>query len=209
MWTTKKKNKMLLAGMFGTVLALGSWLGGCASFKIDEGSIVEETIALKSVDLASLVAEYVRTWQPGGLGFITGPSEPGMEEIVSIANEWGYTEDLSSPISISITGVKENDGLPRYPQAKVSKFTATDRAGATREGVKIETLVEYPPVYVVSEKTEGAAVMGTRNLAIFLTRNEADAYADRIRSNASEGISINVKSYNMPKSLTCTLFKPL
>jgi hypothetical protein len=206
MWTTKKRNKMLLAGMFSMILALGSWLTGCATFTIDEGSITEETVTLKSVDLAPIIAELVRTWQPGGLGFIPTPSEPGLEELISLANEWGYTEDLSSPISI--TTVQLEDTLD-YPQAKVSKFTATDKAEAKREGVKIESGVKYPPVYKVSQVTEGQAVMGEKNLAIFLTQDEADAYAQKIRPNAPKGTSIKVGSYNVGKSLTCTLFKPL
>jgi hypothetical protein len=208
MWTTKKRNKMLLVGMFSMILALGSWLIGCATFKIDEGSITEETVTLESVDLEALIAEYVRTWQPdkSGLGVITGPSEPGNEEIISLANEWGYTEDLSGPISI--TTVKEEDALP-YPQARVSKFTATDKSKATREGVKILSWVTYPPVYTVSQVTEGQAVAGTKNLAIFLTEAEAEAYAEEIRPNVSTGVSINVGSYNPSKSLSCTLFKPL
>jgi hypothetical protein len=208
MWTTKKRNKMFLAGMFSMILALGSWFSGCATFKIDEGSITEETVTLKSVDLEALITEYVRTWQPDklGLGIIPGPSEPGIEEILSLANEWGYTEDLSGPVSIGT--VKEEDALP-YPQARVSKFTATDKAKAKREGVKIQSWVKYPPVYTVSQVTEGKAVMGTKNLAIFLTEAEAEAYAEEIRPTVSTGISIKVGSYNPSKALICTLFKPL
>jgi hypothetical protein len=189
------------------ILALGSWLTGCATFEIDEGSITKETVTLKSVDLAPLIAEYVRTWQPGGLGAITAPDEPGNEELISLANEWGYTEDLGGPV-FSITVANQEDTVP-YPQAEVSKFTATDSAGAKREGVKIQSRVEYPPVYKVSQVAEGQAVMGTRNLAIFLTQDEANAYAERMKPNVPKGTSIRVGSYNSSKVLSCTLFKPL
>jgi hypothetical protein len=141
------------------------------------------------------------------MGFITGPDKPGIEEIVSLANEWGYTEDLSGPVSISMAD--EDESVPQYPQAKVSKFKATDSEEATREGVTIKTRVEYPPVYIVSERTEGKAVGGTKNLAIFLTLDEADAYADKTRAGAAKGITIKVRDSNMPRILTCTLFKPL
>jgi hypothetical protein len=204
---TKKKNRMLLAGAFGMILVLASWTG-CASFKINEGSVTEETITLKSVDLAPLIAEQVRTWQPGGPGFITPPEKPGLEELLSLAHEWGYSEDLSAPFSITVTGPDDyKDSLP-YPQAKVSRFTATSKK-ATREGVTIESKVEYPVIYRVAEVTEGKAVMPERNLALFLTQAEADAYAEKIRPGVAAGISIEVKSYTQIKILTLTLFKPL
>ncbi|MDR1618778.1 MAG: hypothetical protein LBS06_07010 [Treponema sp.] len=190
------------------VMTLGSWFTGCATFKIDEGSITEEAVTLQSVDLAALIAEYVQAWQPAGLGAIMAPDEPGDKVIISLANEWGYTEDLSGPISITISTANDKDSLP-YPQAKVSKFTATDKAGAKREGVKIQSRVTYPPVYRVAQKQEGKVVMGEKNLAIFLTQSEADAYADKIRPDVPEGISIEVGSHTPAKLLTCTLFKPL
>ena len=88
MWTVKKRNKMFLAGMFSVILALGLGIAGCATFKINEGSITEETITLKPVDLEALLAEYVQTWQPKGPGFIMGPDEPGLDELQSLAREW-------------------------------------------------------------------------------------------------------------------------
>ncbi|MDR0877012.1 MAG: hypothetical protein LBN21_03080, partial [Treponema sp.] len=173
---------------------------------VDEGSKVEETVTLKSVDLVPLVAEYVQAWQPEGLGPISSPSEPGKAALTAFADELGYSEDLSSAISFGI--VKQEGGLP-YPQAKASKFSATDKKGIKREGITLLSWVEYPTIYRVQEVQSGQAVAGTKNVAIFLTQSEADDYADKIRPQAASGVSIEVAGYNMGKGLTITLYKPL
>jgi hypothetical protein len=191
--------------VLGMSVMLLTFVLGCATFKMDEGSISQEIITLEIGDLKAYAAEkglYGGIEASSSTSFIgqvlanassdttdairrSFANDPEayivMPQLKAITDEKGYTKQNSwtGAAWIDLNKAMPGAEIPVYPKAMVYTFTETGKKGQ-RQSIQVRTRVpiEMQSYQVRQLRPATQAASATSDMVgIFATQAEADQYA--------------------------------